>query len=48
MVGPASCDLPVFAETDGHAVAWLRSGAGWITVDRGPSPDLHHTLCGGP
>jgi hypothetical protein len=46
--GSVPCTMSSFEETDGNAVTWLRSGSGYLTVDRGPSPELHYTLCGAP
>ncbi|APR86195.1 Hypothetical protein A7982_11544 [Minicystis rosea] len=42
------CELPVAKESDGNAIAWLRSGQGYVTIDRTASPVLHYVICEGP
>lgn len=40
------CAAPTAAESDGQAIAWLRSGAGYVTIDRSGSGALSYVICG--
>ena len=41
----APCDLPVADESQGEAVAWLRSGSGYITVSEGAGASVQLVTC---
>jgi hypothetical protein len=41
----APCAMSVATETDGEAIAWMRSGAGYLTLDQGAAPALSYAFC---
>jgi hypothetical protein len=41
----APCVVPVAGEVQGEAIAWTRSGEGYLTVSEGTNPDLHAVQC---
>ena len=41
----APCVVPVAGEAQGEAIAWTRSGEGYLTVSEGANPDLHAVQC---
>jgi hypothetical protein len=45
MLAGTPCSVPVALEMQGEAVAWLRSGAGYLTVSEGGSPALNGAAC---
>lgn len=41
------CPLPLAAEVQGEAVAWLAGGEGFVTIGEGPTPPINVAECGG-
>lgn len=41
----APCVVPAAGEAQGEAIAWTRSGEGYLTVSEGANPDLHAVQC---
>jgi hypothetical protein len=39
------CQGPVARQSDGEAIAWMESGGGYLTVDRGAAPALSYVFC---
>ena len=46
MLAGVPCAVPVALEMQGEAVAWLRSGAGYVTISEGGSPSVNVVACG--
>ncbi len=44
-LGAKPCSVPVATEKQGEAVAWLRSGKGWVTTSEGVDQALHVVDC---
>lgn len=42
-----ACQLPLAAETQGEAVAWLGAGEGIMTIGEGVNPSINVAECGG-
>jgi hypothetical protein len=44
MLKSSPCPVPAATEAQGEAIAWMRSGQGWVTVSEG-EPTLHPVRC---